>query len=276
MNIFQSGFDATFYSAIMTIAFTLLSDVVKRNWNRRAKELNEILDLDSKLSQKNPSIRELAKLYEARFVIQAETIQEYKKNRYLMSGAPIRKVWLFHALKAITFAVKIVYIIINYLVFDLIANSLIQHGFAFPVALVVAALVTALTLTWSIRFERNVIMPHGKYRVQLQDSSNDPKCKEFDVKIPKDILSFAHYAFIGIPEFKNLNKIRVYKLVSSSSSNQPVIYKHAYTRDMSVLEREWMTKLNKLGGVFRKSSFYVPLVKESSGLTYSAYYLVED
>lgn len=275
MNLFQTDSDATFYTAIITIAITIISDVVKRNWNRRAKELNEILDLNAKLEQKNPRVQALAELHEARFVIQAETVEEYKKNLYIMSGAPVRKVWLFYAFKAITLIIKTIFTASSFLAFKVILDAMLQIGLSVPASLATSALLLFISMTWAIRLGRNITLPRGKYRARFRDSSNDPNYKEFNVKVPEDTLSFAHYAFIGIPELKDLNKIRIYKLVSSSNSTEPVSYKHSYTRDMTMLEREWMSKLNKLGGPLRKSIFYVPLVEEASGLTYSAYYLIE-
>ena len=277
MNIFESDSDATFYAAIITVALTVLYDVINRRWNHRARNLSELLDLDMKLERKNSRVRELVELYEARLVIQEESSELDKQNSYIMSAAPTRGL-LFYFLKSLIFLFKVVGVIVSFVSFLFIVDILLKYNVPAPFAYSTAIVLVIISITWAIRSgRRNMTLKCQKYTVQLRTGSSlVPDGKEFNVRIPQGYLSFEHYDFIGLPNYSNVSEIKIYKLVTPNNTVQPIIYQYAYTRKMTLLEMEWATKLNKVGGLLRTSSFYIPFVKAASnGTPFSAYYLKE-
>jgi hypothetical protein len=282
MNIFESDSAATVFTAVLTITLTILYDLLSKVFtmrsNRNAKNLHEILDLDAKLEHKNSRVREMVELHEARFTIQQETIDAHKKNKYIMTFAPARG-FLFFGLKIALVLGKAIFLFITCILFTMFGDLLIQSGLSFPLAAIVTATIFAVAITLAIRSGRNVTLQRKKYKIELRRSSSaTPDYPEFKVKIPEESLGIDHYDFIGMPNYSNVDQVKIYKLVvPNNSTTASVIYHYAYTRNMTILEREWATKLNKLGGSLRKSTFYIPFMKATTtnGVTYSAYYLPE-
>lgn len=241
----------TLVSIVASLSCNVLLKIFDISWNKNAKDLNEILDIDKKLDHKNEKVQELVRLHTAKYLIHKDEQQHRKREEYFATLSNYDG-WVFY-LGQITWRVILsaisVWLVMNFSpVTDLIWlgvwSFLLFAFFTFSTVKLNRMLSRKSSATPTKRFSFE-LRKAGRKRITGKIRTR----KQLDG-------SPTIYDYIGQPDA--VNEIHLYKRVSNKESST-VIYEYMSSREISNLEVEWATGLNRIK-FFRRSSPYIPYI----------------
>lgn len=238
-------------SIVVSLTWNILSKIFDIHWNRTAKDLNEILDIDKKLDHKNDKVQELVQFHTAKYLIDREERQYRRREEYFATLSNYDGIIFY--LGQIAWRVLLgglsVWVVITILP---VSDYLWLAIWSFAIFTVLRVSTVRLSRIVS---RNSSATPTKRYEFELRKSGQKHLTGKIRARKQLDGRPVI-YDFIGRPD--NINELHLYKRVSNKET-ATVYYEYMTSRELSNLEVEWVTGLNKIKR-FRRTAPYIPYV----------------